>query len=119
MTWWRWTCLPLFLLTTASAPAGVSIPDVNNAGQVLATLNDWRAIMFGMMFLLVVSFVSILLLVWNNSRSSAAIAQAMTDAAVAKSRLADAVQTLNNNHGADRLTFARIEQVLAKIEAEW
>lgn len=48
--WARFALLiPFWFMLTSTSPLA---PDVNEAGRVLATLNDWRALLFAMLFII-------------------------------------------------------------------
>lgn len=110
MKWRRWATLPPLLLLTSAAPVGVALPDVNNAGQVLATLNDWRAITFILMFLLIASVVE---RIWGSGSFSRASAKEAERFAVALEKVADAVEASSRTHTAElHLLRANMEVLL-------
>lgn len=101
----------LLALVAAAPPAPVKQIDVSEAGRVLATLDDWRGIMFsqlvviGVLVLLVVGLVGVI--VWLATRRSAsdqATITALTDNTVALGGVKDSVRA--------------IEVIVSRIEAE-
>lgn len=84
---WRIISLPFLFMLTASAPSAPTLDQVNEAGRVLATLNDVRVFVFALMFLL---FLQTLERWWAGFRAG----KTAEKFATAADKLSDAVNTM-------------------------
>lgn len=102
--------LPLLLLAAASAPTA-NLPDINESGRVLATLNDWRAIIFVLVVMLFLQLIERWVAGWRHSK---ALDRAIS--AIEKSVASDA--TMAASYQAFAAVLARLETHLARTEGE-
>lgn len=115
MTWARFALLmPCWLLTVSASPL-----DVNETGRVMATLNDWRAIMLAQ---LVVIFLLISALLWAFAKLAKAV-EAMvtlreTIASLNETARAAGLDARDNYNALQGViaTISRIEADIAKWE---
>lgn len=84
---WRILTLPFLFMLTAAAPTLPTLDQVNEAGRVLATLNDVRVFVFALMFLL---FLQTLERWWAGFRAG----KTADKFAVAADKLSDAVNAM-------------------------
>jgi uncharacterized membrane protein len=105
-----------------------STKTVIEAGQVMATLNDWRAILFIMLFVLIASFGIIIYLITSNRLERAAMVKERESnaAAMAKERermsgIADkfvtAADKMGDNLGAVSTELAVLRAVSSRVES--
>lgn len=106
--------MPLWLLTVSASPL-----DVNETGRVMATLNDWRAIML-VMLVLITLLVSSLLWAFGKLAKTVEVMVSLRESVVALNETArmaglDARDNHNSLQGIIA-TVARIESDIARIE---
>lgn len=118
MRWAKYALLIPFCFLTASA-SPMQTADINETGRVLATLNDWRALLFAMLFII---FLLLGALLWAFGKLAKAIEvmvslreviTALNDTARAAGK--DARDNQNALQGLIA-TAARIEADLARWE---
>ena len=94
-----------------AAASTTSIPDINEAGRVMAELNDWRAIVFVLVFVITMLLIERL---WAQRemrlerREMRDLAKSFSDSAT---KVADALSTLRLEVGVLRVVAARMESV--------
>lgn len=92
-------------------------PDVIEAGRVLATLDDWRAIMFVLIFLLVIDRIAS---AWQRTLDRREGRDSRRESLAATERLASAIDRMTSQEAtreqASMLHNARVESMLARIE---
>ena len=117
MTWVKCALLiPFWLLASSASPPTL---DVNEAGRVMAELDDWRALMFVMLFLIVLLVGALL---WAFGKLAKTV-EVMVTLREAITSLNDTARTAGidarDNHNALQgliATAARIEADLARFE---
>lgn len=117
MRWVRFALLmPIWLLTASASPVPL---DVNETGRVMATLNDWRALMLVMLAIITV-LVGALLWAFGKLAKTVEVMVSLRESIVA---LNDTARTAGidarDNHNALQgliATAARIEADLSRIE---
>lgn len=93
----------------AAEPAAVHLPqppDIVAAGQVMATLNDWRAILF---VALVLSALLLFALLWVVGMSF----RLVTRQIAANAETAEALRALNTSTVTGTATLSRVESLMA------
>lgn len=116
MKWAQFALLiPVWFITTSAAPSPV---DVNEAGRVMAQLDDWRALMFVMMVLI---FMLVAALVWAIGKLAKAVETigTMREAisTLSQSALRAGDTAAENRHAIASIiaTISRIESLMARI----
>lgn len=104
--------LAWFLAVSASGP--VSPLDVNETGRVMATLNDWRALML-VMLVLIALLISSLLWAFNKLASAIEVMATMRSAITTLSETAKSAGIdARDNHN----TLQGIVATISRIEAD-
>lgn len=106
MKWVKFALLmPCLLLTASASP--MQPADINEAGRVLATLNDWRAIIFAMLFII---FLMLGALLWAFGKLSKAVESMVS--------LREAITTLNTLAQSGAMDARDNRAILSRIESE-
>ena len=95
--------LPCLFLLSVASPSAL---DVNEAGRVLATLNDWRALLFAMLCII---FLLLGALLWAFSKVAKAI-EAVAAMREATSTIKDGLTDIRNFMGRIEAETARRNQ---------
>ena len=107
------TYIPIQVL----AAPGTALTSANEAGRVLATLDDWRAIMFILIFVLVADRVAT---AWYRALDRKDARQMREEFILVTERLSSSVDRLtegsSNRDQAVMLHHARIENLLSRLE---
>ena len=108
---WLGESLPSLWLLTSSA---ASLPSVNEAGRVMAELDDWRTLMFVMLFIIVLLVAALL---WALGKLSKAIEVIATLRETLKS-LSQAAIEARSDAASNRNSLIDIRTVMARIEVD-
>lgn len=107
----RLALLPLLMLTTAAAPLSDRL-DINESGRVLATLDDWRAIIFVLLIIIVLQMIER----WGAARSirqeRAEIAELVKSLGPSTDKVAEALFALKTEMVVLRALTSRVESNL-------
>ena len=107
MKWARFALLTPCWLLTVSASSPTTGLDVNEAGRVMAELDDWRALMFVMLFLIVLLVGALL---WAFGKLSKAVESMVT--------LREAITALNSLAQSGAMDARDNRAILSRIESE-
>lgn len=103
--------LPCYFLLSAASPSPL---DVNEAGRVMATLNDWRALMFVMLAVVVVQLGGLL---WAFGKIAKAV-EVMATLREAISALSGTARSAGSDAQENRNALQGIIATISRIEAE-
>lgn len=98
--------LPALLLLGASNPTP-SMEQVNEAGRVLATLNDWRAIVFTLLAIIFLQFVERAVTGWRHGKAQDRLYLILQESSKADGTMSESFRGMS-------ATMARLEAALAR-----
>lgn len=97
--------MPALLLLGAASPTP-SLEQMNDTGRVLATLNDWRAIVFVLLVIIFLQFVERAVTGWRHGKAQDRLYLIVQESSKADGTMSESFRSMS-------ATMARLESVLA------